>query len=609
MCAWNIESFSRNLIARTNMFATKKRLAVHGSVRDPKRLKLVANTNFNQMNMSSMSVSNPGIGNTQDTLLEGILPSSDPRALNQFFRDIYAYDAVSGSAVDLMSTLPFSDWTLTGASEQQIDAYNHAADMLGLKSILPHLSIDYLVLGKFVGTILYRRENREFTDLICHNPDNLDIMPTPLYGADPLITLKVPKDYREFATSKHPYFERVRSRLGQSMVDALKGQRLTLDSLSTLYVPRKTFSNSLGVSLFRRVLPLYLLERMLYRGTLTEAGRRQRSTLHVMAGSEDWEPTEEELSNLVGLFQQADLDPIGAIIATRGDVQTAEIRPAGDFWKYTDVIDITNGLKLKALGISEGFLSGEANYNTAEVALSVFIEHIRTYREMITRRVFYDKVFPLVAVTQGFHKSGSEVAATRGKHEVRKEKMERQTFDTSHLVIPQINWHKQLRPQADQEYIQVLTSMEEKGVPVTIRMWAAAGGISMENWAGAIDEDIQDRKIIAAYKKRLEESLGTSDRGEGEGNDDEFTVSSVLSHAGVSKPIGVLQRDFGEQAEIKGVTKTGKAKYIHNQRGANAKANVEIARALEALADPNRYEQVKNRVKQRLGANPYGDTE
>jgi hypothetical protein len=43
--------------------------------------------------------------------------------------------------------------------------------------------------------------------------------------------------------------------------------------------------------------------------------------IHLEVGNERWEPTQEELDTIVKLFQKADLDPQGAILATRDGVK------------------------------------------------------------------------------------------------------------------------------------------------------------------------------------------------------------------------------------------------------------------------------------------------
>lgn len=308
------------------MFKSKKRFSIRASVNNRHQV-LSSFTSYGGAPSGSAVISAPGMGNQTDTMLQGILDESNEKTLLNYYRDIYNYDPVAGAAVDLMSTLPFSDFTLMGASEEELEPHNTAIEMLGMKSILPEASIDYLVLGKFICSIIYKRDAKNFTDLVPHPVENIKLVASPLYGADPLIILNVPQSYRDFIQSKNPHFQMLRDRLNKPMLDALTGRQVMLDSLTTLYIPRKTFTNSLGTSLYRRILPMYLFERILYRGTLTEAGRRQRSTLHITAGDgEDWIPTEEELRNVVSLFQQADLDPMGAIIATRTDIQTNEIR-------------------------------------------------------------------------------------------------------------------------------------------------------------------------------------------------------------------------------------------------------------------------------------------
>jgi hypothetical protein len=45
-----------------------------------------------------------------------------------------------------------------------------------------------------------------------------------------------------------------------------------------------------------------------------------RRLFHIRAGSDNWQPSPEELEKLIGLFQEALLDPKGAVIATRHDI-------------------------------------------------------------------------------------------------------------------------------------------------------------------------------------------------------------------------------------------------------------------------------------------------
>ena len=580
------------------MFSTRQRIAVR-SQDQRKRVISSVQSGSNFSSSANVSVSSPGMSNQKDTLLSGILPSTDDAMLRGYYRDIYDFDHVSGAAVDLLSSLPFSDWTLVGADDRQLAVFNSAMDRLNFRSLLPELSIDYLVLGVFIATLVYKREAKQFTDIIPHNPDDI-IQSTlsPIYSADPHLQLRVNKSLKDLATGQDAYNAALRARLNDSMVASLKHSLVTLDPLTTLYLPRKTYSVSGGTSFYRRILPIFLLERLLYRGTLTEATRRQRSILHITAGDEFWEPTEEELLGLVTLFQQADLDPIGAMIATRNDVQTAELRAGGEFWRYTDIVESTTVMKLRAMGISESFLSGEANYNTAEVALSVFIEGLRAYRLNLTRRLFTNKLFPLISVINGFYKQQDKVESTvnpylataAAQEQSLTQDIQFEMNDTSKLVIPEVHWHKQLKPQADRDYMELLTMLEEKGVPITLRMWAAAGGLAMDNIKDDLPEDIK-------LKKEIKDLMGKSGvkPKENEDEEEEYALSSVMG----KKPRSIISRDYGEQAEIIGRTKTGRPKSV-NQRRANERANVSIAKAMQNLSDEEHLAQVLSTTSRKI---------
>jgi hypothetical protein len=421
------------------------------------------------------------------------------------------------------------------------------------------------------------------TDQMVHSAGDCTILNSPLHGIMPLIKLKPNEEVKKFLNDASTHCQEVRKRLNPEFVASLLTSEVTLDPLATLYVPRPGLSGiASGQSMFRRIIPLFLLEKLLYRGTLAEAQKRQRSTLHIMAGGENWQPIEEELHMLVGLFQQADLDPTGAIVATRNDVQTSEIRSGGDFWKYTDVTDIIAPMKMRILGLSESFLSGESSYNAMEVALSVFIENMRSDREYVTRSVFYEKLFPLIAHVNEFYlenkvKHHAVLADTRSE-------IDFDISDTSKYDMPKIHWTKSLRPEADRDYMEVMGMLEEKGVPIPLAMQAAAGGMSIDDLMKGFDDDLAIRKKVAEYQQQVKQLTGGNDMGEEE-------ARTILEAAGVlpRTPRSILNRDYGELSEVVGRTVTGKKKYIHNQRGSRKKMSLIVAKAMQRLADPAVY--------------------
>jgi len=534
-------------------------------------------------NSTRNSTSLSGIGSGAhrfEKMLTGIM-SEEERDLIQYYRDMYNYDSVAGSAVDLISTMPFSDWTLVGLKDTELEKFETSTDRLNLKTMLPEISVEYLVAGCFTSTLIYKEATKTFTDMIPYEREACKFQQMPLYGVDPLIKVSPGQDIRQFLESNDQRVSDLRQRLNPKFIEALKSKEFALDPLVTLFIPRKTTPQSLGTSYYRRILPIYLLEKLLYRGTITEAGKRQRSLLHLVAGDEEWEPTAEELNALVGIFQQADLDPLGAIIATRQSVNPSEIRQGGDFWKYTDIIDQTTPLKLRALGISESFLSGDSTFATAETNLVVFMENLNTYRNMITQKIFTGKLFPIISAVNGFYKDGTR------DEKLSKSKLTSLVSDPSSLKVPELRWHKSLHPRNDSSQMDVLDHLADKGVPIPLRMLAAAGGINLE----ALIKDLKEEKGL---KKKLEQFAGESGNAEEEGGGEEASMG------------GVFRRyyDKPHYSEVVGSTKTGKRKYVPNQNKANRDVNLAITKAVASMADTNRYEEIKAKIISRVGRIP-----
>jgi len=556
--------------------------------------------------LRNTSISNNVINLDLFPLLKGLVPDGyeNMPLLNNIYRDVYYYDNVAGAAVDLMSFLPFSELTLGGVKDEKIlTKFYESLDRINVRRLLPELSVDYLVLGTFVGTLVFDKKRGIFTDIIPQDLDHCKITPLPFYGQDPIINVTVAKEFVEVMNSKSKRIDRLKKRLGKDIIEKMQSGSFELDNLTTLYVPRKTLSSREGISFFKRILPIYLLEKNLFKGTLIESAKRQRAILHVTAGSPDWEPTVQDLQYLTELFMNADADPIGAIVATRSDVMVSDIRQGGDFWNITSVWSETVPAKLRALGISESFLSGDATYNTMETSLSVFIEGLRAYRDMLTRKIFYDKLFPLISVVNGFYKDPKEAAKWKKKG-LDPEEILYELQDNSALQIPQIHWHKQLKPEGDNDYIGMLNTLAEAGVPISLRTMAAAGGLSLDQLVEEMEDDYKVRKMVADKKKALEGG-GEEGGGEDEGDTDEASAKilpellTTLGHVSPNNPyISATKRKLlqeqgtghkpllmrgGDPGEIAGATKTGKPKYIHNQKAARDKQHANIAKAVTAI--------------------------
>ena len=268
------------------------------------------------------------------SLVEGYLDNmvaDDQKQLMQAYRDMYYNDSICGSAVDLWSELPFSDFQMYGVSEDKLEVYEGALARLNLRSSCSQITRQFLVEGSYTSTLVFDPKTTQFIDQIPYAFEDLTFDDSPLLSQDPVITAKVSKRFDKFLNETSPEWTALRKVVPSQLLKALQSGEFVLDPLSTLYLARRTFPTEQPVSYLKRCLPVYMLEKTLYRGTLFELSRRQRANVLVTAGDDTWEPTVEELSALANLFQQSDLDPMGALIVTRSSVNVSEFRClAGD---------------------------------------------------------------------------------------------------------------------------------------------------------------------------------------------------------------------------------------------------------------------------------------
>lgn len=523
------------------------------------RKSIVSNTMMNSM-MGGPTVVNGLIGGTYGWtgLLEGVL-TEDESIHQKIYSDIYEYDATCGTTVDLRATLVSSSFSLTGLPDHQLEVFQSSINRLGFPNIVPQMFLDYYVRGSFISTLLYNQNKKQFLDQMVHSAGDCEILDNPLYGGKPVIKYTPPDNVVKFFTDTSQQATNVRNRLNPDMVHYLSNrQEVELDDLLTVYVPRPSISGKRrGVSMFKRVVPLYILEKLLYRGTFSEAQRRQRAITHITAGSDTWQPIDSELQMLVSMFQRADMDPVGAILATRNDINVNEFRNGGDFWKYTDLTNDTTPLKLRAMGISESFLSGESTYNSMEVSLSVFLENLRTDREYMTSAALSNHILPLIAHVNDMMVGKNRLKTTgrAAPSPINRRLTGNTAFDISDpskYLIPQVRWVKSLRPEADSEHLQTLDTLVEKGIPISLSMYAAAGGVNIDDLINHSDKEMELLKKIQAYKGRMEEIVGGSAANVGEGDDDDAEYSALQTHSFLleqelaSKPRSILNRDMAE---------------------------------------------------------------
>ena len=439
------------------------------------------------------------------SIIEDWMPR-DQAGMSQLWRLIYLRDAIVGPAVDLYSNLPYSECRLTGIEDPAIlRVYQDTMERLDIVTMMPDLVREFLTIGRFCASLIFDGKSGTFVDWTVHDPDFLRIEPIPIRGFDPKIDLIASPALKNFLHSQDDRDIQVREQLPEHYLDQYEQQgTYKLNPLNTIFVPRRASPyDYIGTSFLTRIVSFWALEKSLVESTVTNARRRTRAITHIKAGLDNvWEPTEEELEAISGLFIQADEDPVGAVVTTRTGVEAAEIKAGADFWKLSDEWAFLTEGKMRALGISDAFLSGDATYNNMETALSVFMESLRTLRAYMDRRVFYEKIFATLARVHGFV---NKDARSKGPVRISPNLDYRKAMKIPRedLLMPKIVWDKKLQPEGDMNFLEMLRTADEAGVPVTLKQWASGAGLNLEEMMEELQEDSQIRTKVAEWRKQF----------------------------------------------------------------------------------------------------------
>jgi len=551
------------------------------------------------------------------TMLQGIVSEHSEVSNIPYYRDIYYHDSVGGAAVDISSTFPFSEIALTGLDNKELSVYKETLSRINIRTLMQEVSLSHLVDGQYTGTLVYEPERRVFQDIMSHDALNTQVIPQPFHSLEPVIKVNSSASIEQMLNAGSPYLDSVLASYPPGILERYRSGTVVLDPLTTLYVPRKGVMDRESVSYLKRILPMYMLEKVLYRGTLTEAHKRQRPTSHITVGGENWIATDEEMGEMLAEFQRTELDPLGAWIITREGVQVNDIRMPDGQWRWTDLVDVLVPYKLRALGISEAFLSGEASYATAETAITVFLDSMDAYRSLLTYNIFTRKIFPLVAVLHGFYKDPSKMEPMNSVSGIIAN-----LSNHSNLRIPQVNWFKSLNGKDVDSQWDMLDKLSEKGFTIPLKMWAAAASVDIGSLLQDLEEDQEIKKKMEQVTGQKAESIGVHEDSAladsaADNMGDESALARVLSMVRAreskdflrnsSHPIGsrvqsrrkpLLSREM--DPELYSISKSGKVRHaVVRESRQSSKVNDNIIKAMRALSDPNHRASVRKRVNSR----------
>lgn len=527
--------------------------------------------------------------------LDAGLVGNDPLEVISLAREMFDNDPIAGGVVEVIAGVPFGAYGLSGMPDKKLlEPYLTSMDNSRVKTLLPVLASTFMTDGSFLGTGIFDAEKNVYDAIVPQDVLHASITPVPFFGATPIIDVRIsPEQARMLSNHKDPRMERYLKYLPKEF---LRGGDIKLQPENTFYLPRRTLTHvPLGTSLFRKIMVAYILEKALARGTVEMAYRRQRPVLHIVAGDENWDPSQDDMQQLSDLFMAADMDPLGAVVVTRQGVQPQEVGGAMDMWKWTDNIDVLTSLKLKGLGMPDGLLGGDMALDSVSATLTVFINMVRSFRDYITRLLFYEKMFPYIAVTNdhkrdsiGAFQAAGRLSSRYGSNGYFSRASDLADVNIGDYLIPTVSWHNSMRPEGDKEYLDLLMTLSQNGVPIPLRVMAAAGGQDIQDIINSAEDDLEVRGKTSQYEAAIQgmaQAAGGGDQqqDQGGGYDEQGALTLENFHARTSpiKRKGLLGREYGDQYEPR-IKQNGPARLYTTARERarlNEKANRTIAEA------------------------------
>lgn len=429
------------------------------------------------------------------TVVHDWIPQST-KEQNELARKIYMTDPVCGSAIDFYKEVPFGGIILGGMKDnKRLQFYEDALDALDLTRYMPFLAGDFLTIGRLITHLIFDSTKGYFTDLINHNSDWINITPSPIMGQEPLIDLMISPEHRKWATSTDPRVMEQKKSVSPKLIKLLaSGSVIALPPENTIFVTRKmTTNDDIGTSIYIRVLVLLAIEYAYINSEVCGLRRRSAPITTATMGIENvWDPSPEEMQEMHDMLMATEEDPVGAKLVLRNGIDLNSFSGHSEIAKYGEQYGWLKEAKLQALGMNEAFASGEATLSYLESMLSLGMERIRNFRNfMTTEYILHGVVEPLARMHGHYKRSKAEI-----DHRIRTSAKNKQNLD-----LPTIEWTRSLKPGADRDYVDLLQTLEDKGIPITLRQWAQAGGYD-------IDESLHNLKADIELRSRIKSEWG-----------------------------------------------------------------------------------------------------
>lgn len=407
---------------------------------------------------------------------------------NAWNRAFYETHPVVRNGINLHATYPISKLNIRCEDKNVERFFNEMMDEIDLFTVVQNIALEYWKIGEVFVYADLDESSRKWKRIYIQNPDYISVEKTEIPG-EFVIALKPDPTLQNIVSSNDPKYQKLRSRLDPSIVDAVaRNEYIPMDDFNISHLKNLTAGYAhRGTSIIASVWKDLVLYDLLRESKYVQADAMVNPMTLVklgQSGPEGHYPRPEELENLRSVFETAQYDKDFKIFShpdltiERVGYNGGILDVSGDFQFILDNI-------LMGLGIPKSVLVQEgATYSSASVGLDVMRQRYMNFRSMmanwLTKKIFA----PISELNDFYEIKGGE----------------------KHLIVPSVEWNH-ITLQDTNDYIGHLMSLHDKQFTPTIGAVSKTAiyrslGLDMEEELSNMKEEAR-RMIIV--QKEIEE--------------------------------------------------------------------------------------------------------
>lgn len=190
----------------------------------------------------------------------------DRHQQNRYWRMYYKTDPAVGAVIDMFAEMLCSDFTITGEGvtgeiKRSLEEMVHKTKII---SMFQYFIKEFLVVGEVVPHLIFDEQKGIWTDLLFHNPDQVNVLSSPFMNMEPILEFIPDESLRDFAQSKNPQVLEYLANIPQDILSAiLTGQNIPLNTqMNVSFIARKLFPYDIrGTSIMPRLWQIMMYEQ------------------------------------------------------------------------------------------------------------------------------------------------------------------------------------------------------------------------------------------------------------------------------------------------------------------------------------------------------------